>query len=209
MSKLIGVELSSANTRKTSNTTTVIQGLLSKLMKNLLNILMFQGAWFALVLAGNHAALWLLPILAIHLLLQQRPLAELSLIAVASVIGIFADTLIFNLGGYQFTSNVQIEFLGIAIIPWWLMCLWLFFCATLRHSLAFLQQKKLLASILAATSGPLSYFAGMKLGAVSFGWSLPTVIAILALLWAILLPLFFWLSRYLDDKLAAPTVRTW
>ena len=209
MSKLIGVELLSANTRKTSKTTTVIQGLLSKLMKNLFNILMFQGAWFALVLAGNHAAFWLLPILAIHLLLQQRPLVELSLIAVASAVGIVADTLIFNLGGYQFTSNVQIEFLGIAVIPWWLMCLWLFFCATLRHSLAFLQQKKLLSSILAAVSGPLSYFAGMKLGAVNFGWPIAVMIAVLALLWAILLPLFFWLSRYLDDKLAASTARTW
>ena len=171
-------------------------------MKNLLNILMFQGAWFALVLLGNQVVFWLLPILAVHIILQQRPLAELSLIAVASVTGIIADTLILNLGGYQFTSNVQIEFLGIAIIPWWLMCLWLFFCATLRHSLVFLQQKKLLASILAAVSGPLSYFAGMKLGAVNFGWSIPVIIAVLASLWAVLLPLFFWLSRYLDDKLA-------
>ena len=67
----------------------------------------------------------------------------------------------------------------------------------LGRSLAWLGVRPLVASIAGAIAFPLNYWAGLRLGAVEFGYSLPTTLAILAVTWAVVLPLMFLLTARL------------
>ena len=54
-----------------------------------------------------------------------------------------------------------------------------------------------LGAIAGAIAFPLNYWAGLRLGAVEFGYSLPVTMAILAITWAVVLPLMFLLTARL------------
>ncbi len=69
--------------------------------------------------------------------------------------------------------------------------------------MSYLSERLLLAGIFGGIGGPLSYVAGERLGAVNFGFSLPVVVALLAAIWALLLPLAFVLVRRLEGRFSS------
>lgn len=145
------------------------------------NVIGFNLAWFGLVVIGNSfipvAILWLF----CHLYLCRNKRKELIFITLVTAIGITLDSCLLQLSLFQFDHEQS------AIIPFWLITLWACFAATLRHSLAFLQQHLLLPVIFGGVLVPLSYFAGEMLGAVSFPKGAMTTFLILAIEWVTLL----------------------
>jgi hypothetical protein len=97
--------------------------------------------------------------------------------------GIAADALLSAAGVFQFPGGV--------LVPLWLCCLWLAFAAALRRSLGWLGVRPWLAAVAGAIAFPLNYWVGQRAGAVEFGYSLPATLALLAVTWAILLPLMY------------------
>jgi len=95
-----------------------------------------------------------------------------------------------------------ISFYGWSLLdlsPFWLWLLWIMFALTLNSSLSFLQ--KLPLSLSAAAGflfGPLTYYAGAKLGAASFESSI-SHLALLAVVWMIAMPGLVWLAQSLVD----------
>jgi hypothetical protein len=76
------------------------------------------------------------------------------------------------------------------------MCtLWIAFATSLPLSLKLLGRNAYLAALTGATGFPFSYYVGYKLGAISFGLALPWVIVLVALTWAIFLPILFRLAN--------------
>jgi hypothetical protein len=74
------------------------------------------------------------------------------------------------------------------------------FALTLNSSLSFLQRLPLSVSAAAGfLFGPLTYYAGAKLGAASFDNTL-NHLAILAVTWMVALPGLVWLAKCLADK---------
>lgn len=70
---------------------------------------------------------------------------------------------------------------------------------TINHSLAWLQNRLILAGCMASLISPLSYLAAQRLGALtiitdSLNWFFG-----LALSWAVVLPLLLWLAGYLRE----------
>ena len=159
--------------------------------KNLVNAGLFQLGWFACVLGGN--SLWLLlagGALLAHLLWISRSLAQVRLIAVVCVLGSTVDSLLLNAGVFAFKQP------GV-LIPFWLVLLWALLAITLNHCLAWTAKPLWRAILLGAIGGPLSYYAGQRLGAVQFPLGLwPTLLG-LSLLWAGLFPLLSTCSRWL------------
>jgi len=100
-----------------------------------------------------------------------------------------ADAILSAVGVFEFSGSV--------LVPLWLCCLWLAFAAVLGRSLAWLGVRPLVAAIAGAIAFPLNYWAGLRLGAVEFGYSLPATMAILAVTWAVVLPLMFLLTARL------------
>ena len=165
--------------------------------RKLLNLGLFQVAWFAAVLGAANGATWLGPlvmlaVLGVHLATIQDRLGELKLLGVAGLAGFVFDTSLVAAGVF---TPVQALFPH-PFSPPWMIGLWLNFAATLNVSLAWLQERYLLAALCGALGGPLAYYGGAKLGATA---SLPTTsgIFILALGWGIITPLLVWAAKSL------------
>ena len=89
--------------------------------------------------------------------------------------------------------------LDAALPPPWMIALWANFATTLNLSLAGLQNRPGLAALLGLVGGPLAYWGGAGLGAMTFIAPLPALIT-LALGWALLTPLLLTLAATLARR---------
>jgi len=155
----------------------------------LVNFVLFQIGWFACVIGAGRG--WPLAgtavaavIVATHVLRAARPARELKLVGVALAIGLVWDSALVSSGWMRFTSGVLVG--GIA--PPWILALWALFATTLNVSLGWLKGRPVVAALLGGVAGPLSYWAGARLGAVEFVAVTPALGA-LAIGWAVMTPL--------------------
>ena len=169
-----------------------------------LNITLFKLGWLAAVLSAAAS----LPILgtatvavvaAVHLLRAENSKGELQLLLVAAAFGFIWESLLVSAGFVQYKTGTAIA--GLA--PYWIVAMWVLFATTLNVSMRWLRKSLLLASIMGAVGGPLSFLAGQKAGAVAFPDTWAALLAI-GLGWAVLLPL---IVRYAarDENLAVAT----
>jgi hypothetical protein len=159
------------------------------------NFVAFQAGWFACVLGGAQGWPWTgtaiaAAIVAGHVASARRPLEEFKLAAVAVLIGAVWDSSLVALGWTAYASGTLLP--GTA--PNWILALWALFATTLNVSFRWLHGRWLLAAFLGAVAGPLSYWAGVRLGAVRFVEPVSAVIA-LAVGWAVLMPALLALTR--------------
>jgi len=170
------------------------------LTRKVINVALFQAAWFAAVLGAARGMLWLgplamVPVLAVHLALQENRQGEIKLLLAAGALGFLFDTA-FVAGGV-FTPLQHL--LPRPFSPPWMVCLWLNFAATLNVSMAWLRGRYLLAALFGAIGGPLAYYSGAKLGATE---ALPTStgMLLLALGWGLMTPLLVRLAQTLSHR---------
>ena len=164
----------------------------------LANLFWTQCAWFAAVLAAAHSlgawgGLAALAVVAWHLRLAPRPQPEAALIITAAVLGTAADMLVLRQGVIAYASGQW----WTAVPPLWMTALWAVFATSLNVTLRWLHGRLLLASLLGAVGGPLAFASGARLGAAELlqpGRALP----LLALEWAVMLPLLCVCARRLD-----------
>lgn len=162
---------------------------MNDLTRKAINVLLFQGAWFAAVLGAARGMFWLgpfsmIPVLAIHLALQENRRGEVKLLLAAGLLGLLFDTAFVAVGVFTPLQHLFPR----PVSPPWMICLWLNFAATLNVSMAWLRGRYLLAALFGAVGGPLAYYSGAKLGATD---SLPTTngMLLLALGWGMMTPL--------------------
>jgi hypothetical protein len=144
----------------------------------------FHFAWFACVylgLKGLSLVSLALPIVSFFLLsrietLTKNKLKKLFLLA---AIGIVFDFLAIRLEWITFPQHE-------GLFPYWLLSMWLLFVAILPLT-EFMKNQLLVAAILGAIFGPLSYYSGNALGVLFMSGTI-TLIAY-ALFWSIYFPL--------------------
>lgn len=158
----------------------------------LLNIIGFNISWFGLVLIGKPfipvVFLWL----GLHLCFCKTPLAEFKLIILITFIGTLVDSTLLYFDVLVFNDDL--------IIPFWFIMLWAAFAATIAHSLNFLAQSQLLQFCIGYLFPPLSYFAGVSLTSIEFGYNPIISYFIIAPIWGGLLVLFFHLKTKFYEK---------
>lgn len=152
------------------------------------NVVAFQAGWFACVLGAARGWPWAgtviaAAIVAWHVTRAVRPSQELRLIGAALLIGAIFDSSLAALGWLTFTSGTLID--GTA--PHWILGMWALFATTLNISLNWLKGRAVIAALLGAVAGPLSYWAGERLGAVVLTKPVHALAA-LAVGWAIMMP---------------------
>jgi hypothetical protein len=163
------------------------------------NFIAFQAGWFACVLGAAAGRAWIGPVvvgaaLALHFARSTRPMAEIRLALCALAIGLAWDGALLHLGMLEFAAPGPFE----AMPPAWMLALWPLFASTLNVSLRWLRRRPLAAAALGAAAGPLSYWAGARLGAL--GLPEPgAALALLAVGWAAITPLLLALARRFDE----------
>lgn len=163
----------------------------------IVNIVAFQVGWFACVLGAAQGwplagAALALVIAVWHTARAARPAQEAKLIVAAVLIGAAWDSSLAALGWLSFVSVITD-----AMAPPWILGLWALFATTLNVSLNWLKGRWLVAALLGGIAGPLSYWAGARLGAVVLVEPVPALVA-LSIGWAILMPLLMALARRYD-----------
>lgn len=153
---------------------------------SLFNALWFQLTWFCAVLGRETLLPVAVAMLFLHLLLVPRLYRELLQLSSIAAIGLGIDASLSTAGVFQFANGV--------LVPAWLGCVWLAFAAVLGRSLAYLSSRPVLTSLLGAVVVPFNYWVGARAGAVSFGYPLPVTLGLLALIWAVLLPMLYRLT---------------
>lgn len=164
----------------------------------IVNVVAFQIGWFACVLGAARGWPWAgtalaAVIVAWHVARAVRPAQELRLIAAAMLMGALFDSSLAALGWLAFASGTLVD--GTA--PHWILAMWALFATTLNVSLNWLKGRLVVAALLGAAAGPLSYWAGARLGAVVLADPVHALGA-LAVGWAIMMPALTILARRFD-----------
>ena len=154
-----------------------------------LNAVLFQLGWFFCVLERGMLALTVvLVILLGHFRFLGWRGHELRLLCVVAAWGFVQDTALMQLGVFQVPDAV--------LPPSWLLALWILLGTTLTRSLRWFQNRLWLAALAGAITGPLSYLAGARLGAIDVSVNqLPW----LSLAWCVSTPLLLWLGKHVTD----------
>ena len=156
------------------------------------NFVFFQAGWFACVLgAANKQVLWAvlatLAYIAFAIWRDHAPKLALKLLGKVLVYGIVADTIIMHLGYLNFQDDWPSPYLS----PLWMWVLWVLVGGTINGSLSWLRGRPVLGFILGAICGPMSYEAGIRMGAGGWGAGSQTVgLSWLGLFGVLLFPYF-------------------
>lgn len=165
----------------------------------LVSFVAFQLCWFACVGGAARGVPWLGPVVvlvfvAAHLAAAPAGRARAGrawLLGLAGAIGYAADSLLVLGGVIRFPAH--------ALLGWpstvWMVALWVLQAATFGGMMSWLDGRFGLAAVVGAVAGPMGYLAGERMGAAFLGPARPTAIAVIAVEWAVAMPMLMWLER--------------
>jgi hypothetical protein len=162
----------------------------------LINIAGFNAVWFSSVLGAANGMPWLgplvfLPFCALTLAWGGKAAADAAAMLVCAGTGLILDSSYVWLGLVGYASPWP----SAQALPVWLLAMWLNFALTMNHSLGWLAPKPWLAALFGGFGGATSYFAGARLGALTFEAEPLLVVTLIGLAWAIALPLLYRWAR--------------
>ena len=163
-----------------------------------LNVVVYQCAWFACVLGAAANRPWISVAAAaaavlLHLYMAPAPRRELPLILLAMLAGAAFESLLVASGWVRSSPALLVG----SVMPVWMVALWAAFATTLNVSLRALRHRYLVTAIIAAVGAPLAYEAGAALGALQWVKATPALLLV-ACGWAVLLPLLMRTAQRFD-----------
>jgi hypothetical protein len=154
-----------------------------------INFVMFQCVWFTAVIGSTYASHWpgiiaLAIFIALHAKTTHSFAADIRLAGAAIALGLVIETALIQSGLLNYVFNGP--FAGVA--PIWVLVLWANFALTMNGCLRWLQNRYVLAAVLGALGGPLTYLGGIKLGAAATEASILPLMLAIALIYALVTP---------------------
>ena len=158
-------------------------------MNNVINFVCFQVGWFSAVLTAAKGVPWIGVLIigfcvSVHLYRSSKPREEIILIVLIAFLGGVFDSVFVFLDWIYYSSG-QIHQ---NLTTYWILAMWASFATTLRSSMSWLKDYKILSVIFGFFGGPLAYYGGYKLGAIEF-INFESAMIGLAFGWAIILSL--------------------
>lgn len=161
----------------------------------------FQIVWLASALGAAQGSsvpgvITALVFVALQLVIERSARMLLSG-GIAAIVGVGLETLLARSGLVAYAAPWP----GPGIAPLWIMTLWLAYGTTMASTVRLLGARPFLkATALGAVFGPLAYMAGARIGALSLSDPLLWTCAVLALAWAIVLPILVAIDGYLAQR---------
>jgi FtsH-binding integral membrane protein len=170
------------------------------MIRKIFNYIGLQIGWLACAIGAAQGMAWLGPLvvalyLGLHLYGSPKRSQELRFILFVGLMGMVVDSLKKITGLITYAGDLPLTWLA----PPWIIAMWLLFSTSLNGSLSWLKGRYVLAGILGAVFGPLSYVSGSRLGAASFNDDFWVTIGILAVVWSLVVPGIVWLSEKMVD----------
>ena len=155
----------------------------------LINLGLFQASWLVAAFLTEYAAPIIFAFICLNFYLSPSPKTDIKLLALIGV-GVCVDSLHFYIGTFKADAS---------FFPIWLIMLWAMFSISFNHSFIwFTKQTYWILALVGAVGGTLSYWGGIKAGALSNSHlSTSTSLIYLALSWAIVFPLLVKVYRQL------------
>jgi hypothetical protein len=169
-----------------------------------LNLLAFQGLWWTTILSVAEGQVWIGPSLVLLAAAAQLAWlpdrgAELRLWLWVVLPGFLIDSALAAGGGFGFPNDRWL----MGSLPPWMGGLWLGFALTVRHGLAWLHGRPVVAALFGLIGGPATYLGGAKLGALTIGTPNLLWLSALGSGWAIACGLWFGRPLRTADPLPA------
>lgn len=169
----------------------------------LIHGLLFYFVWFVAVGAvsrphGDLTAILTLLVfsaLSVWVSMQRHGVSaahkELRWLGLIALLGLIVDGAVVGYGVLQFPHTSA--YFG--WYPWWLVAMWICFGTAYSTSLSWLADRIVLQIGFGAIGGALSLFAAYRMGAVQFPLGIPTTAVIVAIEWAAVMVISFWLYK--------------
>ena len=161
----------------------------------IINAILLDVAWALAVIPAAQGLTWIGPIfslcwLGFHIVYYPTTrLADIKLCISAALLGYAIDSMLVVNGMISFPEHAQTG----SPSTIWMIALWINLALTLNHSLVWLQHRYLLAAMIGAIAGPIAYFAGDKLNAMTLDAGNLSLLAI-CIVWLATMPLLVWLT---------------
>lgn len=173
--------------------------MLSPTLSKIINVVIYQIGWFSCVLGAGLGfpligAVGALALVAVHLLLSDARKAEAQLLFSACLLGVVIDSLQQAAGLFTFKTDPRWPLW----LPLWVFVIWAQFAAMFRFALNWLAGRYLLGALFGAIGGPLAYWGGIRLGAATFGDNPQLALLVLAVVWALVVPILLWFRDRFD-----------
>jgi hypothetical protein len=174
-----------------------------------INFVLFQTAWFITIYSASLGLVWFGPVFSLCWLYTHFGLhknnwkVDLQIVVISAIIGFILDSMMVLSGIFSFSENASFGYPSSI----WMVALWVNLALTLNYSLGWLKEKLILSSLFAAVGGPLAYYAGSKMGAINFENHTFSIIA-LSVIWAIAMPLLFYILGVLSVRTRAGIMTT-
>ena len=171
----------------------------------IINFLLFQLGWFACVLGGAYdqallGSMIALTIIAYHCYQARDAIQEGRLLLLALIIGLIFESIITSQGLARYSNGQVFDFMA----PLWMILMWPLFATTLNLSMRWMKGlAPVIVAIVGALFAPLAYYAGNRLGAVSYD-DITISLVVIAMAWAVLLPALVIVSLKLDGYNTSP-----
>ena len=160
---------------------------------NWINLFWFQLAWFTAVYFQQQAIVPLLLSLGLHFYLSRQRVLDLYRLLWVALIGSCIDSLLSISGVFVFSDY--------RVLPYWLLLLWAHFALSLNYSMAWLRAKPLWVKCLSGgIFAPLSYFAGVKLSALSLPLGEWPSLLLLAVIWMAFMPVYLLSNQLMGER---------
>jgi hypothetical protein len=165
--------------------------------RRLVNYFSFQIGWLACALGAARGVPLVGPLITIillglHLALTPNRGREIRLVVAVGVFGTVVDSLEAMTGFISYNGGYpRLNWL----CPLWITAMWVLFASTLNSSLRWLRDRYLLAALLGAVFGPLSYFAGDRMGAIELNVVPINSAIVMVIIWGIITPFLVWLAK--------------
>jgi hypothetical protein len=173
------------------------------MLKNLLNFIFFQSAWFAFAIFGGRegllsAVIWsAIIVFFLHGVISENRGRDFLLIGLFLIAGFFIESCMLHFQIYRSVAPVYIIFHW---APLWLVLMWGLFATLLPLSMRWLSKHYGLAALLGVLFGPLSYFGGERMQVICIDEPIKAII-VLALVWGVAMPVSVWVCDQLMRRM--------
>jgi len=171
-----------------------------QMIMKLINFILFQTAWFVTLFSAAYGypyigvvftSLWMI----YHVFIaSKQPKKEMMLLFIVAILGWLLEL---GLLASQLVSYPEHVVFGLPV-PFWMVALWINLTATVNFSLAWMKGHYILASLFASIAGPLSYFAGERIGAIDLHGALSLIT--ISLMWFFAMPFIFWINEWISEE---------